>query len=245
MEQAWQALNSRGLTVIGWNDWYGNGMMAYAASPWWTYGHPDEVELKEAEEFGRQMVERSRRIARGETNLIPKLPTGKEYDELYGRTLPPSFFSDPNSPANTSRFKVKHYYGVKIDREKCTGCGLCAENCPMDAIDLKAEDPILPSCIWCTTCELVCPVGAVDINMAALKKDRGETPEELRAHAKEMQERFVKDQSELRAEKRMVFHVDPEDLWTKGYVADMPKHPHVVIPKQGWPPTKKKERAIR
>jgi formate hydrogenlyase subunit 6/NADH:ubiquinone oxidoreductase subunit I len=110
----------------------------------------------------------------------------------------------------------------------------------MDAIDLKAEDPILPSCIWCTTCELVCPVGAVDINMTALKKDRGETLEELREHAKEMQERFVKDQSELKPEKRMRFHVDPEDLWTKGYISDMP-NPQVVIPKQGWKQAPKKK----
>jgi len=233
MRQAYDALTSRDLTVIGWNDWYGNGKMAYAAAPWWTYGHPDEIELKEAEAFGRQMVERSRRIAKGETTLIPRMPEGREYEELYGRTLPPSFFSDPNSPANTSRFKVKHFYGVKIIEDKCIKCGLCQEHCPMDAIDLEAENPFLPSCIWCTTCELVCPVGAIDINMTALKKDRGETPEELKAHAKEMHERFVKDQNDLKPEKRMRFHFNPEDLWTKGYVSDMP-NPQVVIPEQGW-----------
>jgi ferredoxin/flavodoxin len=240
MRQAWDALTARSLTVIGWNDWYGNGYMAYAAVPWWTYGHPDEAELQEAEAFGRQMVERSRKIAGGATSLIPKMPEGREYEELYGRTLPPSFFSDPGSPANTGRFKVKHFYGVKIIEEKCTRCGLCAENCPMDAIDLDAKDPILPSCIWCTTCELVCPTGAIDINMAGLKKDRGATPEELRAHAEEMQERFVKDQNEIKPEKRMQFHLDPKDLWTRGYVADIPKHPHVVIPVQGWDQISKK-----
>lgn len=234
MKQAWDGLNSRGLTIIGWNDWYGNAAMSYAASPWWTEGHPDEIELREAEEFGRQMAERSRQIAKGETSLIPKLPTGKEYEELYGHTLPASFFSDPNSPAVTGRFKVRHFYGVKIIKDKCTECGICADNCPMGAIDLEAENPVLPSCIWCTTCEQVCPVGAIDLNMEALKKDRGETHEELMDHAQEMQERFEKDQSELKPEQRMRYHVDPKEIWMKGYIADMPNHPRVVIPDQGW-----------
>ena len=45
--------------------------MAY---PYYTAGHPDEIDLREAEEFGREMVERSRRISAGETKLIPAMP---------------------------------------------------------------------------------------------------------------------------------------------------------------------------
>ena len=57
--------------------------------PYFTDGHPDAIDLKEAEDFGREMVERSRRIYRGETQLIPTLPKGSEYDELYDPAPPP------------------------------------------------------------------------------------------------------------------------------------------------------------
>src|SRR4030042_1699920 len=86
IERAWKALDTRGLTVIGWDDWYGDSFMTYAEKPWQTAGHPDDIDLKEAEEFGRQIVNRSQKISRGETNLIQKLPAGEEYLELYGRS---------------------------------------------------------------------------------------------------------------------------------------------------------------
>ncbi|MBP1707868.1 MAG: Flavodoxin [Chloroflexi bacterium] len=229
VERAWKAMKARGLTVIGWNDWYGNAQMAYAEIPWQTEGHPDDIALQEAEEFGRQMVERSRRISRGEVGLIPELPTGKEYLELYG----PSF--NPDTYAKW----IKHHYGIKIDQGKCTRCGICEENCPMGAIDLDAAEPILPNCMYCTTCELVCPVGAVDINLAGVKQDRGSTPEEIYAKGQELHKIFEERQKGFRPDKRCRLHVNPKDLFTKGYVGDLPEHPRVVIPVQAWKETKK------
>jgi NAD-dependent dihydropyrimidine dehydrogenase PreA subunit/flavodoxin len=228
-ERTWKALNDRGLTVIGWDDWYGNALMAYAQKPWQTQGHPDEISLQQAEEFGKQMVERSRRISAGEVNLIPQMPTGKEYLELYG---------PPFEPENYAKW-IKHHYGIKIDPEKCIQCGICEQNCPMGAIDLGAENPILPNCMYCTTCELVCPVGAVDINLAGVKKDRGATKEEIYAKGKELQAIFVERQKGFRPDKRMRWHIDPKDLFTEGYVGDSPVHPRVVIPTQGWKQLKK------
>ena len=233
-ERAWKAMEARGLTVIGCGDWYGNSTMTYSQQPWQTYGHPDEISLREAEEFGREMVERSRRISQGETGLIPKLPEGQEYLELYGKGFDPVKYAQ----------WIKHHYGVTIDKEKCTLCGLCEENCPTGAIDLKAENPILPTCMWCTNCEMVCPVGAVDINMEALKKDRGETPEEIQEKAQDLQQRFVEGQAKLRPEKRIRMHVNPDDLWKEGYIYDITGHPRVKIPKEGWPSTGKR-RIIR
>lgn len=229
VERAWKLLNGRGLTVIGWEDWYGDAFMTYAQSPWQTHGHPDDTDIKEAEEFGRQMVERSRRISEGEIDLIPKLPTGEEYLELYGQGY------DPNKYEKW----IKHHYGIKIDKEKCNGCGLCADHCPMDAIDLDADPPILPTCMWCTTCEMVCPVGAIDCNMEAVKKDRGETIEEMRTKAQILNKYFEEGQRKLRPEKRLRWLISAEDLWRDGYIYDITDHPRVVIPTQGWPKTKK------
>jgi ferredoxin len=230
IKRMWDALDHRGLTAIGWDDWYGDAFMAYAQKPWQTHGHPDEIALKEAEEFGRQMVERSRRISQGESELIPKLPEGEEYLKLYGADF------DRSSYAKW----IHHHYGVKIIEEECTKCGICVENCPMDAIDLDSNPQILPTCIWCTTCELVCPEGAIDINMEALKADRGRTIEEIREKAKDLQVRFEKRQAGLVPEKRLRMLVDPADLWKDGYVTDITDNPRVVIPKEGWPVKEKK-----
>ncbi len=53
---------------------------------------------------------------------------------------------------------------VTFDKEKCTGCGLCADDCVADNIEMlggKAH-PCEP-CILCGHCVAICPVGAVSI----------------------------------------------------------------------------------
>lgn len=226
---AYKALDKRGLAVIGWGNCYGEAKMSYMHIPWQTAGHPDEIDQKEAEEFGREMVIRSRKISAGETNLFPSLPSEKEYLELYA--IPTG--GEPKDGKEYPSW-VKHDYGVKIDWNKCVRCGLCEAHCPKGAIDLDAENPILPNCIWCTTCEMVCPVAAIDLNMEALKADRGRTPEEIKEKAQELETWFVESQKALRPEKRLRRLIPPEDLWKDGYVYDLPDHPRVVIAERGW-----------
>ena len=73
-------LKKKGLTVIGYNSWYGSVyQVLHAPKPYLTDRHPDEIGLKEAKNFGREMAERARRIAAGETNLIPGLPPYGQY----------------------------------------------------------------------------------------------------------------------------------------------------------------------
>jgi ferredoxin len=53
---------------------------------------------------------------------------------------------------------------VKIDKEKCTVCGACAEICPVDAI--KVDDVAIVDeneCIDCGTCVEECPVDAIEL----------------------------------------------------------------------------------
>jgi flavodoxin len=75
-------LKKKGLIVIGYDDWYGSGNHAQNPGPWYTEGHPDEIDLEEAEAFGREMVMRSARISHGETNLIPEVPAMIDFGEL-------------------------------------------------------------------------------------------------------------------------------------------------------------------
>jgi flavodoxin len=49
------ALRERGLTVIGWNNWFASAYHPVIPKPYFTNGYPDEIDLKEAEVFGGEM----------------------------------------------------------------------------------------------------------------------------------------------------------------------------------------------
>jgi len=61
------------------------------------------------------------------------------------------------------QFRGRH----RLLKDRCTGCGLCAEICPAFAISLvevegsKTISIDLGKCIFCYQCEDVCPRGAI------------------------------------------------------------------------------------
>ncbi len=63
--------------------------------------------------------------------------------------------------------------GVKVDKEKCVGCGRCADECPGDVIRMDPEGK-LPynkyknDCWYCGVCEQECPVGAAKMEFPCL-----------------------------------------------------------------------------
>jgi formate hydrogenlyase subunit 6/NADH:ubiquinone oxidoreductase subunit I len=125
--------------------------------PYPTEGHPDQVDLMEAESFGREMVDHSLRISRGETGLIPASPKAPPEP-------PPSPPIEEDGPM--SGYLQGGYASVlKFYKEKCSypECRLCMDNCPMDGIDLTIDPPVIAKpCIRCTYCAKICPTGALD-----------------------------------------------------------------------------------
>jgi flavodoxin/NAD-dependent dihydropyrimidine dehydrogenase PreA subunit len=160
-------LRGKGFTVIGMRDWYGDGLFQLAASPYYTHGHPDEIDLKEAEDFGREMVEVSRRISSGETDLIPPIPAFVFTEQLHVLT---EFYRSGHNP---------HGF-IQYDPEKCVypKCHLCVDHCLMDYIDLSTSPRVFGSnktaCdMWlgCTFCEMICPTGAIFCDWEKFVKD--------------------------------------------------------------------------
>ena len=58
------------------------------------------------------------------------------------------------------------YHLSIIDEEACTGCGICVERCPTDAIVLNAEDVAQRdenACLGCGVCSHFCPEEAISL----------------------------------------------------------------------------------
>jgi len=54
---------------------------------------------------------------------------------------------------------------VKIDKDKCTGCGSCIEVCPVQAIKIKNKKAVVgQDCVECGACLNQCPEEAIFFN---------------------------------------------------------------------------------
>lgn len=55
---------------------------------------------------------------------------------------------------------------IKIDLEKCNGCGTCVDTCPVEVYEIKDEKAVpvkQEECIACNACEASCPNGAIEV----------------------------------------------------------------------------------
>ena len=56
-----------------------------------------------------------------------------------------------------SLFNPVAFFGVKVNKAKCTGCGACVHACKMDVKAVGDRE-----CIHCGECKAACPEGAID-----------------------------------------------------------------------------------
>lgn len=56
----------------------------------------------------------------------------------------------------------------QLDREKCVGCGKCAESCPAHIIQIKNKKAVFKKrgCISCFCCQEMCPMKAISVKKA-------------------------------------------------------------------------------
>ena len=55
----------------------------------------------------------------------------------------------------------------KVNKEECTGCGTCVEECPVEAIIIDENENCAvvdeDECVDCGACEEACPTGAMKV----------------------------------------------------------------------------------
>lgn len=156
-------LRGKGATVTGWNDWYGGVLLPFLRRPYYTDGHPDEIDLREARDFGKEIVECSQRISMGETDLIPELPEKEEYNKIYGIIPVPALEGTEAEKAKKAFDNLR----PRFNADKCTHpkCSLCMKHCPTRSIDLSKTSPInTETCEACFFCEQICPTGGISID---------------------------------------------------------------------------------
>lgn len=120
--------------------------------------------------FAVPEAEEARRIVeRAEPDIRRAIETIRE-----GRALPPTrnnlydrFMSSPVNPVFYAGFVKAKAFAAG---DACTGCGACAERCPMNNIAIRAGKPVWgTACTHCMACLCYCPKEAIEYG----KKSRG------------------------------------------------------------------------
>jgi ferredoxin len=154
-------LQEVGLTVIGWKDWYGScPFLPGHSKPWITDGHPDAIDIAEAETFGTAMVELSRKISEGKADRIPELPSPEAIDAFYGW----GYQVDPDDTLTSHKLPGSDFTR-RVNTEKCIGCGRCAKACFYNVIDASVTPAVIKKpedCVNCGFCSGICPTGAME-----------------------------------------------------------------------------------
>jgi NADH-quinone oxidoreductase subunit F len=122
-----------------------------------TEGKGKKEDIALLEELG-QVIKYTSLCALGGTAANPLLSTIKYFRDEYEAHI-----NDKRCPAGVCKALIT----FKIDRKLCTGCGVCARDCPQKAISGEKKKPYKIDqklCIKCGLCRDLCKFDAVAVS---------------------------------------------------------------------------------
>lgn len=120
--------------------------------------------------FNLKSPERNRRAelnGAAETAEIARQIASREV----GHTLPDQMSAITAEAAKLNYNRIRKTKLFSVDKNRCIGCGLCARQCPLDAIEIQNSHPVWvkPKCTLCLGCFHRCPAGAIDYDDCSLR----------------------------------------------------------------------------
>lgn len=152
-----ECLEKKGALVIGSHHTYADITVPFYPQHTLTSGHPDDQDLLEAFNFGKDIIKCSKAVSDGDTECITKpLPVSEDWAIGEADMLSPEFLS-------------KVMPRLSINPETCVQCGECQDGCPVNGIDIESDPMrIQEPCVYCFHCASNCPTCSIEADWSGM-----------------------------------------------------------------------------